>query len=155
MRRSRSQFLTSAEEGKPLKNPVSAATRKRWHIFGFIFMFFALLALIWDGYNLTKGLGLASFSGVVDLWVHLDSVSLHHFEAYIIETLGAFYWQNIFYPVLNFPAVIVFAVAGGLYLRAGRPDIALREPSMMELKLVQQGYDPRKELRNRGMSVGS
>lgn len=141
---------------KPTKRELTAEekhARTRRRVLGGFFMLMALASLGWDMVHLVNGLGLASFSGVVDMWVQLHPASLHSFETTVRGAVGNGLWSYLISPMLNFPAFIILALPGIYWLRAGRGDIKLREPSMLEIELTQQGLDPRKYARSRGIDL--
>jgi hypothetical protein len=140
----------------PTKRQLTAEEKRARHqrrILGGVFMLLALAALGWDVVHLVNGLGLASFSGVMDVWVQAHPASLHSFETSVRGVVGNGLWSYLVSPLLNLPAFIILAVPGIYWLRAGRGDIKLREPSMLEIELTQQGLDPRKYARSRGIDL--
>ena len=114
---------------------------------GFFFLLLATGALAWDAYSILAGHGVRSLSGIMQIWTALHETSFHRLENAAMGSLGYDVWTYMLVPLLSLPAFALFGLPGLLMLRVQNHEIKARAPSLIELELMRQGMDPRKNRR--------
>ena len=93
--------------------------RRAAHYLGLLFCLAALAVLGWDLWRLIAGEGL-ELSALGRVWFELAPGSLQALQPAIERHLAEWLWQDLLFPLLQLPALLVFGALGLLLLWLGR-----------------------------------
>jgi hypothetical protein len=88
-------------------------------VLGLLFCLAALAVLGWDLWRLLAGEGLV-LSALGRVWFELAPTSLQMLQPAIERHMAPWLWQNLIFPLLQWPAAAVFAALGLPLLWLGR-----------------------------------
>jgi len=93
--------------------------RRAARYLGLLLCLAALAVLGWDLWRLIAGEGLA-FTALGRVWFELAPGSLQMLQPAIERHVAEWLWQDVLFPLLQLPAVVVFGVLGLPLLWLGR-----------------------------------
>ncbi len=88
-------------------------------VLGLLFCLAALAVLGWDLWRLIAGEGFA-LTALGRVWFEIAPTSLQMLQPAIERHLAPWLWQDLIFPLLQWPAVAVLGVPGLLLLWLGR-----------------------------------
>lgn len=124
------------------KNDIIAHRKSFWRGCGVSLLLLAVIVMAWDVYSMMGGLGLARFSGVGHLWQAVGKSSYEALHTLVLGHMGYNTWEYFMIPLLTAPASALLGIPGLLLIKANGAEIKAREPSLLELEMVRQGFKP-------------
>lgn len=120
----------------------TAHRKSFWRCVGVSMLMLAVIAMAWDVYSMMGGMGLAHFSGIGHVWQTAGKSSYEAMHSIVLAHMGYSAWEYFAIPLLTAPASALFGIPGLLLIKANGAEIQAREPSLLELEMVRQGFKP-------------